>query len=168
LILPVRSPCTIMNVFRVCMSRSSTSRIYLMGLPPHICRLGTTRPGGTTEFGVIIHPFSKTAPSIITEFAPMNTSFPMRHEFSVQPGCTATLLSIVKLAGRPLGMLADVNNTQFSAMLIFSASLYQTNLYMISLMSPRMTVPPQIQTSTPIITCPAMVALGATKFSSYY
>ena len=145
-----------MKVFRAWISRSSTSRMYLIGFPPHICRLGTTRPGGTTEFGVIIQPFYSTLPSIMTEFAPMKTSLPIRLEYIVHPGCTATLLSIVKEAGKPLGTLAAVKSTQFSPMFIFSAKL-------IELISPRSTAPPQIHTLSPKVICPTSVAFGAMK-----
>jgi hypothetical protein len=66
-------------------SCSFTCRINLIGLPPHTCIAGTTLPGGTTLFGVIMAPYSITAPYKTTELCPIKAFYFKMHEYKVDP-----------------------------------------------------------------------------------
>lgn len=47
-------------------------------------------PGGTTELGPIMHPFSNFAPSKITDLNPINTSSSIVQEYNVHPSLIIT------------------------------------------------------------------------------
>ena len=111
----------------------------LTGLPAHSCPVGISLPGGTTEFGPIMHSSDNFAPSRITLLGPTQHFMPISQLTKVHPGFITVWFDIQTTAGRPVGSEATVLITQFCMIVTFPAILT-------TLISPRITTLSQMFT----------------------